>query len=177
MSTKTWNIDPVHSEIHFRARHMVVSTVTGQFDRFDATAETEGDTPENAKVTFTAETASVNTGTEQRDNHLRSDDFFNAEKFPTLTFKSTSFKNVKEDIYQLKGDLTIRDVTKPIELDVEYGGMITDPYGNQRSGFTVTGKVSRKDFGLRYNALLESGGAVVSDEIKINCHVEFIHHD
>jgi polyisoprenoid-binding protein YceI len=156
---------------------MVVSTVTGQFDRFDATAETEGDTPENAKVTFTAETASVNTGTEQRDNHLRSDDFFNAEKFPTLTFKSTSFKNVKEDIYQLKGDLTIRDVTKPIELDVEYGGMITDPYGNQRSGFTVTGKVSRKDFGLRYNALLESGGAVVSDEIKINCHVEFIHHD
>lgn len=177
MSTKTWNIDPVHSEIHFRARHMVVSTVTGQFDRFDATAETEGDTPENAKVTFTAETASVNTGTEQRDNHLRSDDFFNAEKFPTLTFKSSSFKNVKEDIYQLKGDLTIRDVTKPIELDVEYGGMITDPYGNQRSGFTVTGKVSRKDFGLRYNALLESGGAVVSDEIKINCHVEFIHHD
>lgn len=177
MSTKIWNIDPVHSEIEFRARHMIISTVTGQFDHFESTAETDGDSLENANITFSAETASVNTGTEQRDNHLRSDDFFNAEKYPKIVFKSTSFKKVKDDIYKLKGNLTIRDVTKPIELDVEYGGEIKDPYGNQRRGFTITGKMNRKEYGLKYNALLETGGAVVSDEIKLNCHAEFIHKD
>jgi polyisoprenoid-binding protein YceI len=177
MSTKVWNIDPAHCEVQFRARHMIVSTVTGQFDHFDATAETEGDSLENANIRFTADTASVNTHVEQRDNHLRSDDFFNAEKYPKLVFQSTSFEKVKDDIYKLKGNLTIRDVTKPIELGVEYGGEIKDPYGNQRRGFTVTGKVNRKEFGLKYNALLETGGAVVSDEIKVNCHLEFIHKD
>lgn len=156
---------------------MVVSTVTGHFDRFDATAVTENDSLENAKITFSAEVASLTTGTAQRDDHLRSDDFFNAEKYPKLTFESTSFEKVKDDAYKLKGNLTIRDVTRPVELDVEYGGQIKDPYGNQRSGFTVSGKVNRKDFGLKYNALIESGGAVVSDEIKINCHVEFIYHE
>lgn len=176
MSTKKWNIDPAHAMVEFRARHMIVSNVTGKFDHFDASAETEGDSMEDAKITFTAETASVNTGTEQRDNHLRSDDFFNAEKYPELKFVSTSFKKVKGDIYQLKGNLTIRDFTKPITLDVEYGGEVKDPYGNQRRGFTVTGKINRKDFGLKYNALLEAGGAVVSDEIKINCQAEFIYH-
>lgn len=177
MSTTTWNIDPVHSEIHFRARHMVVSTVTGQFDNFDATATTEGGALENAKITFSAEAASVNTGTPQRDEHLRSDDFFNAEKYPKLTFESTSFTKSGDDEYQLKGNLTIRDVSKPVDLAVEYGGEIKDPYGNRRIGFTVTGKISRKAFGLKYNALIESGGAVVGDEIKIDCHVEFVHHD
>lgn len=177
MSTKTWTVDPAHTEIHFRARHMVISTVTGKFDRFEATAITENDSLENAKVTFTADTASVNTGTKQRDDHLRSDDFFNAEKYPTLTFESTSFTQAGNENYKLKGNLTIRDVTKPIELEVEYGGEIKDPYGNRRVGFTVTGKVSRKMFGLKYNALIESGGAVVSDEIKIDCHAEFIHQE
>lgn len=156
---------------------MVVSTVTGQFDRFEATAVTEDNSLENAKISFTAETASVNTGTPPRDNHLRSDDFFNAEKFPKLTFESTAFSNTGGDNYSLKGNLTIRDITKPVELAVEYGGEIKDPEGNRRSGFTVTGKISRKEFGLRYNALIESGGAVVGDEIKVNCHVEFICHD
>jgi polyisoprenoid-binding protein YceI len=174
MSTITWQIDPVHSEIQFRARHMVVSTVTGEFDRFNATAETEGDSLEGAKITFTAETASVNTGTAPRDEHLRSDDFFNAEKFPELKFQSTSFQKVDENNYKMSGQLTIRNVTNPIELSVEYGGEIKDPYGNRRRGFTVTGKLSRKAYGLKYNALIESGGAVVGDEIKINCHVEFI---
>lgn len=177
MSTITWTIDPVHSEIQFKVRHMVVSTVTGQFDRIEATAVTENDSLENAKINFSAETASVNTRTEPRDNHLRSDDFFNAEKYPKLTFESTSFSKVSGDDYKLTGNLTIRDITKPINLVVEYGGEIKDPYGNRRVGFTVTGKISRKEFGLKYNALIESGGAVVGDEIKLNCHVEFIHHD
>lgn len=153
---------------------MVVSTVTGKFDSFESTVETQGDSLEGAVVNFTANVSSVNTGTEQRDNHLRSDDFFNAEKFPQLTFRSDSFKKVSGENYALTGQLTIRDITRPITLEVEYGGVIKDPYGNQRSGFTVTGKVSRKDFGLRWNNLLESGGAVVADEVKINCHVEYI---
>lgn len=174
MSTLTWQIDPVHSEIQFRVKHMVVSTVTGKFDRFDATVETQGDSLDEVKVRFTAETASVNTGTAQRDEHLRSDDFFNAEKFPELQFISTAFSKADGDNYHMSGELTIRDVTKPIALQVEFGGEIKDPYGNRRRGFTVTGKVSRKAYGLKYNALIESGGAVVGDEIKINCHVEFI---
>lgn len=175
MSTShTWTIDNVHSEIQFRARHMVVSTVTGKFDSFQSTVETQGDSLEGAVVNFTADTSSVNTGTEQRDNHLKSDDFFNAEKYPQLKFQSDSFKQVSGDNYELKGQLTIRDITRPITLEVEYGGVIKDPYGNQRSGFTITGKVSRKDFGLRWNNLLESGGAVVADEVKINCHAEYI---
>jgi polyisoprenoid-binding protein YceI len=173
MSEKIWKIDPVHSEIRFRARHMVVSTVTGQFDQFDATATARGDSMEDADIDFTAETASVNTGTKQRDDHLRSDDFFNAEKYPAITFHSTSFKKDNDDHFTLKGDLMIRDVTNPIVLDVEYGGQITDPYGMQRCGFTITGKLSRKAYGLRYNAIMETGGAVVSDEIKIDCHAEF----
>jgi polyisoprenoid-binding protein YceI len=173
MSERIWKIDPVHSEIRFRARHMVVSTVTGQFDQFDATAESQGDSMEDAQVTFTAETASVKTGTKQRDDHLRSDDFFNAEKYPVITFRSTSFKKKNDNEYTLKGDLTIRDVTRPITLDVEYGGQITDPYGMLRCGFTITGKLSRKAYELKYNALMEAGGAVVSDEIKIDCHAEF----
>lgn len=153
---------------------MVVSTVTGKFDSFQSTVETQGDSLEGAVVNFTADTSSVNTGTEQRDNHLKSDDFFNAEKYPQLKFQSDSFKQVSGDNYELKGQLTIRDITRPITLEVEYGGVIKDPYGNQRSGFTITGKVSRKDFGLRWNNLLESGGAVVADEVKINCHAEYI---
>lgn len=177
MSKKVWKIDPAHCEVRFRARHMLVSNVTGQFNRFDATAETDGDSVENAHITFTAETASVDTGVEQRNNHLRSDDFFNSEKYPVLTFRSTSFKKMKDDNYQLKGDLTIRDITKPVEFAVEFGGEIKDPYGNQRRGFTVAGKINRKEFGLKYNALLETGGAVVSDEIKVDCHVEFIYKD
>src|SRR5690348_10657584 len=119
MSEKIWKIDPVHSEIRFRARHMVVSTVTGQFDQFDATATARGDSMEDADIDFTAETASVNTGTKQRDDHLRSDDFFNAEKYPAITFHSTSFKKDNDDHFTLKGDLMIRDVTNPIVLDVE----------------------------------------------------------
>lgn len=175
MSTqKKWTIDNVHSEIQFRARHMVVSNVTGKFDRFESTVYTNGDAIEGADISFSAETASVNTGQEQRDNHLRSDDFFNAEKFPQLTFRSRSFEKKSDETYTLTGDLTIRNVTKPISLEVEYGGVVKDPFGNQRSGFTVNGKVSRKEFGLQWNALMESGGAVVGDEVRINCHVEYV---
>lgn len=175
MSTIKWELDPAHSQIRFTARHMIVSRVSGSFDKFNVTAETEDEKLETAKITFSADTATVNTGVEARDDHLRSDDFFNAGKYPRLTFESTSFDKIDDENYSLKGDLTIRDVTKPVTLDVEFGGMVKDPYGNQRVGFSVSGKIKRKDFGLKYNALLESGGAVVGDEIKIDCHVELTH--
>lgn len=177
MSTIKWQLDPAHSEFQFKARHMVVSSVSGKFERFHVTAETEGDNLESAKIIARVETDSINTGTKDRDKHLRSDDFFNAEKFPEIVFKSTSFEKKNDEEYTLKGDLTIRDITKPITLDVEYGGKIKDPYGNQRMGFTVTGKLSRKEYGLKWNELIESGGAIVGDTIKIDCHVEFIHKD
>src|SRR5687767_5537896 len=125
MSTQTvskWSIDPIHSDIHFKVKHLMINTVTGSFKKFDATLETTADDLSDAKIAFTADVASVETGMEMRDTHLKSDEFFNAEKFPQLKFTSTAFTKVKNDSYKLKGDLTIRDITKPVELDVEYGG-------------------------------------------------------
>jgi len=170
-----WKVDPTHSEILFKVRHMVISTVTGRFERFDGTVETEGDRLETARVEFVIDTASVNTGVADRDNHLRSDDFFNAEKYPQIRFVSTAFKKINDQEYELTGNLTIRDVTRPVQLKVEYGGMVKDPWGNTRAGFVVTGKINRKDFGLKWNMLLETGGAVVSDEVQVQCAVEFVH--
>lgn len=175
-ATKTiWKVDPTHSEILFKVRHMVISTVTGKFEKFDGTVETEGDRLETARVEFVIDTASVNTGVADRDNHLRSDDFFNAEKYPQIRFVSTAFKKINDQEYELTGNLTIRDVTRPVQLKVEYGGMVKDPWGNTRAGFVVTGKINRKDFGLKWNMLLETGGAVVSDEVQVQCAVEFVH--
>ncbi len=177
MSTIKWELDSAHSEFQFRARHMVISSVSGKFEQFHVTAETERDNLESARIVASVETDSINTGTKDRDNHLRSDDFFNAEKYPEIVFKSTSLQKRNDEEYTLKGDLTIRENTKPISLEVEFGGKIKDPYGNQRMGFTVTGKISRKEYGLKWNELIESGGAIVGDVIKIDCHVEFIHKE
>lgn len=174
MSNVTWKIDPAHSQIEFRVKHMVITTVRGEFKEFDGEAVTNGDELEDARIHFTAQAASVSTHNEQRDTHLKSDDFFNAEKFPQLTFQSTSFEKDGSDEYTLKGDLTIRDKTHSVTLKVEHGGTITDSWGNTRAGFTVTGKVSRKDYDLRWNALLETGQAVVSDEVKLNITAEFV---
>lgn len=175
MAKQIWKVDPAHSEILFKVRHMVISTVTGKFEKFDGTVETEDDRIDTAKVEFTIDTASVNTGVPDRDNHLRSDDFFNAQQFPQIRFVSTAFKKINDQQYRLEGNLTIRDITKPVELNVEYGGMVKDPWGNTRAGFVVTGKINRKDFGLKWNALLETGGAVVSEEVQVQCAVEFTH--
>ncbi|HVB02700.1 MAG TPA: YceI family protein [Chitinophagaceae bacterium] len=172
--TKTlWKMDQTHSEIQFKAKHMIVSTVTGAFHQFEAQVETEGDDFEGAKINFSADTASISTGQEARDNHLKSDDFFNAEKYPKLIFESTNFKKISGQEYQLKGNLTVREVKKAVEFEVEFGGKIKDPYGNTRVGFSLTGKINRKDYNLKWNALLESGNAVVSDEIKIFANLEF----
>lgn len=174
-TTKTlWKIDPTHSEIQFKVKHLVISTVTGSFKKYDATVETAGDTLEGADIYFEAEANSVDTGVEQRNEHLKSDDFFSAEQFPKLTFKSTSFEKTGDDEYKLTGDLTIRDVTKSITLDVEHGGTLQDPYGQTKAGFEVTGKINRKEFGLTWSAATEAGAIVVSDDVKLIMNVQFV---
>lgn len=174
MAKTTWQLDPAHSEITFRVRHLVVATVSGRFRTFQATVSTEGDDLVSAQIDFTAETASIDTGIGDRDAHLRSDDFFNAEQYPNLHFRSTALRPTGENTYDLEGNLTIRDVTKPIVLKVEHGGTVTDPWGNVKTGFEVNGSIRRKEFNLRWDVLTEAGGAVVSDEVKIHCNVEFV---
>lgn len=169
-----WTIDPAHSEITFKVKHLVISTVTGQFKTFDAAAETDNDGFENANVTFQADIDSIDTGNSDRDAHLKSDDFFHAEEHPKLIFESSSFKKTGDNEYKLTGDLTIRGNTQTLELDVEYGGTVVDPYGNTKAGFEVSGKINRKDFGLKWDAVTEAGSIVVSDEVKLNLNVQFV---
>ncbi|MFN8429020.1 MAG: YceI family protein [Spirosomataceae bacterium] len=163
-----WKIDPLHSEVQFKVKHLMISTVTGDFKGYDATAETAGDDSfENAKISFSAQIDSISTGNEQRDGHLKSPEFFDAEKFPALTFESTSY-----DGSTLKGNLTIKDVTKEISLAAEFGGLMTDFYGQTKAGFEISGKINRQDFGLTWSAVTEAGGVVVSDEVKLILNVQ-----
>jgi len=173
MSTTNWNLDPSHSEVTFKVKHMMITNVSGSFTDFNVTASSDGDDFSKANVNFSAKAASVNTGSAQRDGHLQSADFFDAEKYPEITFKSTSVEKDGDD-YKLQGDLTIKDVTKNITLIAEHGGIGKDPYGNIKAGFTVTGKINRKDFGLTWNAALETGGVMVSEEVKINCEIQLV---
>ena len=173
MSTK-WKIDPSHSEIQFKVRHLMVTNVTGYFRKFDLTVETENDDFNTAKkIEFTADLDSIETNNEQRDAHLKSDDFFSAEKFKQLKFVGNEYRSDDDDA-TLTGDLTIRDTTKPIKLNVEFGGSVVDPYGQSKAGFTVTGKISRKEYGLTWNAVTEAGQVVVSDDIKIHCEIQLV---
>lgn len=173
-ATTKWAIDPTHSEIEFKVKHLMISTVTGKFNSFYAEAETTSDDFSNASIHFHADVNSIDTGNEQRDGHLKSDDFFNAEQFPTLSFASTSFTKKSDSTYVLAGNLTIRDITKPVELAVEFNGVMTDPYGNTKAGFELSGKINRKDFNLKWSATTEAGGVVVSDEVKLVCNVQLV---
>jgi polyisoprenoid-binding protein YceI len=170
----TYKIDVDHSDVMFKVKHLMISTATGIFKKFDATVETEGDDFTNAKVNFEADVNSIDTKNEQRDAHLKSDDFFNAEQFPKMTFKSTGIEKNGEGEYTLKGDLTIRDITKPITLDVDYNGSTKDPWGFERAGFEVTGKINRKEYGLKWSAVTEAGGLVVDDIVKLVMNIEFV---
>lgn len=173
MGKQKWTLDNTHSEIRFRVRHMAVSYVTGFFNKFNAEVETDGDDFATAKVSFTADIDSITTNNEQRDAHLKSGDFFDAANHPQVKFESTGLEKIDDEHYRLKGMLTIREVTKPVELDVEYGGMIQDPYGLTRAGFHVEGKINRKEFNMSFNAMTEAGGLVVGNDIKLLCDVEF----
>lgn len=167
MTTK-WNLDPTHSEITFKVRHMMISNVKGNFNNFTATLETEDDTFKNSKVKATLQTDSVDTNNADRDTHLKSAEFFNVEANPEITFESDSLNN------EITGNLTINGVTKPVKLNVDFGGINIDPWGNTKAGFSFEGKINRKDFGLNWNAALETGGVMVSDEVKIAGELQFV---
>lgn len=173
MRTK-WKIDELHSNIQFRIKHLVISTVTGSFGKYSAEAETEGDHFEGAKIHFTAEVNSISTGNEQRDGHLKSPDFFDAGNHPTIDFVSEKMEKTDDENYKLHGLLTMRGTTRPVVLNVEFGGTMKDMYGNLKSGFEVTGSFKRSDFGLNWNALTEAGGMVVSDEVKLAASVQMM---
>jgi polyisoprenoid-binding protein YceI len=170
----TYKIDAAHSEITFKVKHLMITNVTGNFTKFDATLESAKEDFSDAKISFEADVNSINTNNEQRDGHLKSDDFFNAEQFPKLSFVSSEFKKLSDGEYLLAGDLTIRDVTKKVELAVEYGGTMVDPWGQSKAGFEIGGKISRKDFNLKWNATTEPGGVVVSDDVKLHLNVQMV---
>ena len=174
MANTKWIIDPAHSEISFKAKHLMITHVSGEFDEFNSELETDGENFETGKLSFVAKVSSVNTGNEQRDTHLKSDDFFNAEKFPDLKFEASGLKKNGNGGYELAGNLTIRDITKPVKLHVEPAGIVKDPWGQTKAGFSVEGKISRKEFGLKWNALTEAGGAVVGDDIRILAEVQYV---
>ena len=164
--------DLSHSELEFKVRHLMISTVKGKFEKFEV--EADGEDIFSSNISVTVDTASINTNSTDRDNHLRSADFFESEKYPAMTFKSRSFTKKSDDEYTLTGDLTIKGITKEITIDVEYGGKMKDPWGNEKHGFSLDTKFNRKDFGLNWNAALEAGGVMVSDEVKIHGEIQLL---
>jgi len=169
-----WAIDPTHSEISFKVKHLVISTVTGTFKSFDGTLETDNEDFDNAQISFEADIDSIDTNNSDRDTHLKSDDFFNAAEHPKLTFESTSFTKTGDGEYQLIGNLTIRGNSQEITLNAEYGGTVVDPYGQTKAGFEVSGKLNRKEFGLKWSAVTEAGSVVVSEEVKLLISVQIV---
>lgn len=169
-----WSIDPTHSEIHFKVKHMMLSTVTGFFNEFEGEVISEEEDFENANISFSANTNSLDTKNKQRDEHLKSNDFFNVEMFPKLTFQSISFSKKSNGFYRLIGNLSIRDHTQEVELSVEFNGTSIDLYGQTKAGFEIKGKINRKDFGLRWNALTENGGFMISDEVRILINIQLV---
>ena len=169
MATTKWILDPSHSEVSFKVKHMMISTVTGHFDEFEASIETEQEDFKNAEMRFSAKVDSINTKNSDRDAHLKSEDFFNATAHPELSFTSTAFDGEK-----LTGKITLRGVTKEITLEVDYNGIVEDPYGQTKAGFEFTGSLNRKDFELSWSAVTEAGNVVVSDKVKLIVNAQFI---
>ena len=170
----TWALDPSHSEIQFKVKHLMITTVTGHFGVFEGTAETEDGDFSTAKISFKAKTESIKTNSEQRDGHLKSEDFFASEKYPWLTFENGRLEKKGENEFELKGEMTIRDVTKTVTLKAELGGIEKDPWGNEKAGFSIDGKINRKDFGLTWNTVTESGGLLVSEDVRILAEVQLV---
>ncbi|MFN0255961.1 YceI family protein [Pedobacter ureilyticus] len=173
MATTKWALDPTHSELQFKVKHLMITTVTGNIKSFQAELGSEGDDFTNANISFSGDINTIDTGNGDRDGHLKSGDFFDAEKFPAITFKSTNVEKDGSD-YIVNGNLTIKDVTKAVKLNAEFGGIATDPWGNTKAGFTLSGKINRTEFGLTWNAALETGGVMVSEEVKILGELQFV---
>ena len=178
MTTATkskWIIDPSHSEVSFKVKHLMISNVRGVFNEFSGSVSTDGDELLADSIEFSLNTTSVDTGSADRDAHLRSADFFDSEKYKTLDFKGKSLKKGDEaETFVLEGDLTIKGVSRPVKLNVEFGGKMKDPWGNEKAGYTLSGKINRKDWGLNWNAALEAGGVLVSDDVALFCEVQFL---
>ncbi len=170
----TYKIDGSHSDVAFKVKHLMISSVTGHFKEYDSTLELEGEDLTTAKIFFEAVIDSIDTKNEQRDGHLKGDDFFNADEFPKLTFTSTSTSKTSESEFIVTGDLTIRGVTKSMDLNVEYNGKTKDPWGMERLGFEISGKINRIEFGLKWSGLTEAGGFVVSEDVKLSINAEFV---
>ena len=169
-----WAIDPTHSEILFKVKHLMITNVKGEFRNFSASISSEGNDFSKAEVEASIEAASIFTNNSDRDAHLQSADFFDVTAYKELSFKGSSFKKLDEENYQLKGILTIKGISKEVAFDVEFGGFMKDPYGNEKAGFSLSGKINRKDWGLNWNAALEAGGVMVSDEVRINAELQFV---
>jgi polyisoprenoid-binding protein YceI len=174
MSTTKWVLDPAHSEIQFKVKHLLISTVSGDFKKFEASAKTEGDDFTTAKVQFSADIDSISTNNEQRDAHLKNGDFFDAENHPKLSFVSDKMVKVDNEVYELHGQLTMRGVTKDVTLKAEFGGSTTDPWGNTRVGFEISGKIDRTDFGVSFGMISETGGLLLGNDVKLFANTEFV---
>jgi polyisoprenoid-binding protein YceI len=170
----TWAIDPSHSELLFKVKHLMITNVKGEFRKFSGTIESDGNGFNDAEVNVTIDARSIFTNDASRDGHLKSADFFDTETYPELSFKGSNFKKLDNENYQLRGMLTIKGVSKVVILDVEFGGLVRDPYGNDKAGFSIRGKISRKEWGLNWNAALETGGVMVSDEVRISAEVQLV---
>jgi polyisoprenoid-binding protein YceI len=173
-TTTTWAIDPSHSELLFKVKHLMITNVKGEFRQFSGAIESNDNDFTDAKVIVTVDAGSIYTNDTNRDAHLKAADFFDAEVYPEINFEGSTFKKLDAQNYQLKGMLTIKGISNMITLDVEFGGLVKDPWGNDKAGFSVTGKINRKDWGLNWNAALEAGGVMVSDEVKIQAEVQLV---
>jgi polyisoprenoid-binding protein YceI len=171
-NSKTWVVDPLHSEVLFKIKHLVISTVTGSFRKFEGKVVTQGEGFENAKINFTIDVKSIDTNQPGRDGHLQGGDFFSADLYPEITFVSASFVHKTGNDYKMTGDLTLRGVTKPIELNVEYGGAENDGHGQVKHGFEVTGVIRRSEFGMTWNKITDTGGLGLGDDIKLIANIQ-----
>ena len=169
-----WTVDKSHSKVGFSVSHLVITDVEGFFKDYEAQIKTDGDDFSKTQIDFNIKTSSIFTDNNDRDNHLRSDDFFNSEKFPQMAFKGKSMKKVSDKKYKLVGDLTIRDVTKQVELDVKYNGTVKDPWGNTKAGFKVTGEIDRFDYNLKWNKAIEAGSLVVGKEVELVIDLQLV---
>jgi polyisoprenoid-binding protein YceI len=174
MTVTKWILDPAHSEMQFKVKHMMITNVKGEFRNFTAEMNSDGKDFIADSIKVNIETSSIFTNSEDRDTHLKSADFFDVEKYEEMSFTGTSMEKIDEDNYKLKGNLTIKGISKEVELDAEFGGINKDPWGNEKAGFSLTGKINRKDWGLTWNAALETGGVLVSDEVKLSAETQFV---
>jgi polyisoprenoid-binding protein YceI len=174
MNKTKWDLDPAHSEIGFKVKHLMITNVKGLFKEFNTSVETTGEDFSSAKINFKMNPSSVDTGDVNRDGHLKSPDFFDVEHYKEIAFVGDKLEKIDSDTFKLYGDLSIKGITKRIGLDVEFGGVMNDPWGNHKAGFTINGKINRKEWGLNWNAGLETGGVLVSDDVRINCEVQLI---